>query len=449
MSVTTRRHRIRNISLGLAAVLVGVTLPLSITKGNQVVGGNATLFGLWGAFAALMVVWVLSTDWAWPRLVAVRPYLPSVTAPQRRMRIRRGYDAEHARALVAAGRVGERLSQTFDIGEPEITPKSVAYRLGPKEASAAGPLVVATDRDAAIAKLEKWIKRGVAMEGGFPRTPTPDEIEGMSTEAKQTWIQALGVMGSDESFRIEEWHRGVVDDLRAIGGGAIRLFSVNEKMSQSWQRVPLNRAFLRERIEELQAIRARVDVGEQPENEGELFDELYPFRQRGLDILRRKDRGADQGLVDRVASEWIAGIRRLTEVHHPEFALHFMGTESGPDGQGQRIRELLQRLIFFLQNLVTLRITHARYGTGLKVLDVRDQLNGLIEDGRLNFVVDEETMGGDPAPGQEKRLILRWVQNGKDSDRSFHEGTFVGLPDTESDAGNREDPPLGLNHGGP
>jgi hypothetical protein len=92
---------------------------------------------------------------------AVVSFLPSVRieAPKRRIRLRRrGYDTDHARALVSAGRMGERLSESFDVGEPEITPKSVAYRLGPKQQAARSELAKAAAGHAA--ETRALIQRG-------------------------------------------------------------------------------------------------------------------------------------------------------------------------------------------------------------------------------------------------------------------------------------------------
>jgi hypothetical protein len=75
------------------------------------------------------------------------------------------------------------------------------------------------------------------------------------------------------------------------------------------------------------------------------------------------------------------------------------------------------------------RFTYARYGLGDDVLDPLDRLNGRIRDDRVNFIVDEATMGGNPAPSGRNTLILRWTWNGEEFQSSFAEGTRVGLPD--------------------
>jgi hypothetical protein len=59
---TRRRHRIRNASAGVALVLIGITLPLTITKGNRIYGGNVTLAILWTAIGVSAFIWLLATD---------------------------------------------------------------------------------------------------------------------------------------------------------------------------------------------------------------------------------------------------------------------------------------------------------------------------------------------------------------------------------------------------
>ena len=164
-----------------------------------------------------------------------------------------------------------------------------------------------------------------------------------------------------------------------------------------------------------------------------LYAALHPQLRKGLDILNSANLGADRSLLDRAAIKWTDEVRALAEQTHPDFALHFTIPEhrrgSSQDGQSLHLRPLVQRLSTFLHDLGALRITYAKYGVGTKTLDPRSRLNDLIEDNRVNFIVDEETMGGDPAPGQEKRLIVRWTFQGEEFSRSFTDGTHVELPD--------------------
>jgi hypothetical protein len=259
-------------AVGLALMAIAASIATSAHPEKSIWTHNPTMYVAYG-FLALAVLLGAKALGLLARLRrAAIQFLPSVTveAPKRRLRIwrRRRYDYKHAGALVSAGRMGERLSQTFDVGEPEIAPNSVSWTLGRKQLPEA-PLVVATERDAAIAKIEKWIKRGVAIEKAFTTIKTPKEVEAMSDDGKRTWLRFLGLLSGEEYFQIEQWNHGVIEELREIGGGALSLYSANEKLSRALQMIPLNRAFLRERIEELQAIHARLETPEVVEPSGE------------------------------------------------------------------------------------------------------------------------------------------------------------------------------------
>lgn len=74
-------------------------------------------------------------------------------------------------------------------------------------------------------------------------------------------------------------------------------------------------------------------------------------------------------------------------------------------------------------------ILAAIYGRPGKEADVAAVLSALIsEDQVLDFIVNNETLGGDPAPDEEKNLRLRWSFNGKRDAASFDEYTHVVIP---------------------
>lgn len=52
----------RNAAAAAALVLIGITVPLTITKGNRIYGGNYTLVALWAAVATAVLIWALATD---------------------------------------------------------------------------------------------------------------------------------------------------------------------------------------------------------------------------------------------------------------------------------------------------------------------------------------------------------------------------------------------------
>jgi hypothetical protein len=72
---------------------------------------------------------------------------------------------------------------------------------------------------------------------------------------------------------------------------------------------------------------------------------------------------------------------------------------------------------------------HATYGVENEwQLDVTDSLNKLVSDGRLDIVVNNETMGEDPSPGRLKLLTVEYAADGAKHTNSFLEGTHIVLP---------------------
>jgi hypothetical protein len=71
---------------------------------------------------------------------------------------------------------------------------------------------------------------------------------------------------------------------------------------------------------------------------------------------------------------------------------------------------------------------HAAYGASDSKVDVTDRLNGFILNGRLTIVVDNQTMGGDPAEDREKTLWVEFTSSGKRYTSSLSEGTSIVLP---------------------
>jgi hypothetical protein len=74
-------------------------------------------------------------------------------------------------------------------------------------------------------------------------------------------------------------------------------------------------------------------------------------------------------------------------------------------------------------------VVEARYGVGETWADGAARLNDKIKRDRLNFIVDNETMGGDPAPNRPKVLVITWRVGRETFDSSFSEGTHVVIPD--------------------
>ena len=76
----------------------------------------------------------------------------------------------------------------------------------------------------------------------------------------------------------------------------------------------------------------------------------------------------------------------------------------------------------------TLRINRAIYGNGNRSSDVTSRLNSQIQGGQLNLDVNNQTMGGDPAPNRAKTLTVQYALDGRASQVVINEGDTLRLP---------------------
>ncbi|MEO6120470.1 MAG: DUF3395 domain-containing protein [Terriglobales bacterium] len=74
-----------------------------------------------------------------------------------------------------------------------------------------------------------------------------------------------------------------------------------------------------------------------------------------------------------------------------------------------------------------LHITRATYAYGTRALDVTARLNDQIRGEQLNIQVNNQNMGGDPAPGEEKTLTVNYTMDGESGQRVVREGDSLHL----------------------
>ena len=88
-------------------------------------------------------------------------------------------------------------------------------------------------------------------------------------------------------------------------------------------------------------------------------------------------------------------------------------------------------LLFFVLTLSAAAqrtIVSAEYGAGHRRQNVTGRVQSMVQNGLLNFTVSNDSLGGDPAPGQQKELRLRVRDyNGRTQDMRFREGQSVYL----------------------
>ena len=75
-----------------------------------------------------------------------------------------------------------------------------------------------------------------------------------------------------------------------------------------------------------------------------------------------------------------------------------------------------------------LRIVQASYGEGSRQLDVASRLQSLVQNDRLILKASNETMGGDPARGANKKLTVVYEWQGRRYQTSVSEDSTLTLP---------------------
>ena len=75
-----------------------------------------------------------------------------------------------------------------------------------------------------------------------------------------------------------------------------------------------------------------------------------------------------------------------------------------------------------------LRIIRAYYGWQASTVNVTELLRGRMRDGQLSFVVTNSAMGGDPAVGADKVLVVIYRYQGREAAAIVREGFTLTLP---------------------
>lgn len=76
----------------------------------------------------------------------------------------------------------------------------------------------------------------------------------------------------------------------------------------------------------------------------------------------------------------------------------------------------------------SLRLLEARYGSTARSQDVLARLQSLVQNNRLNLTVSNQTMGGDPAVGAAKSLVLTYEWQGQRFEVRTREGRTLNIP---------------------
>jgi hypothetical protein len=74
------------------------------------------------------------------------------------------------------------------------------------------------------------------------------------------------------------------------------------------------------------------------------------------------------------------------------------------------------------------RIVRAYYGWHANTVNVTEVLRSRIRDGQINFVVTNSALGGDPAVGADKILVVIYRYQGREAAAIVREGNTLALP---------------------
>ncbi|PYT94091.1 MAG: hypothetical protein DMG36_06645 [Acidobacteria bacterium] len=74
------------------------------------------------------------------------------------------------------------------------------------------------------------------------------------------------------------------------------------------------------------------------------------------------------------------------------------------------------------------RIVRAYYGWHASTVNVTEVLRGRMRDGQISFVVTNSALGGDPAVGADKILVVIYRYQGREAAAIVREGNTLALP---------------------
>ena len=73
-------------------------------------------------------------------------------------------------------------------------------------------------------------------------------------------------------------------------------------------------------------------------------------------------------------------------------------------------------------------IVEARYGFGGSTFDVKERIKARISGGTISLFIDNESMGGDPAPTFSKSVFVRYTYDGVENTKTVGEFNTLSLP---------------------
>jgi hypothetical protein len=215
----------------------------------------------------------------------------------------------------------------------------------------------------------------------------------------------------------------------AILGGIIGSDSTKAALTQLGASFAMNSILLKySRSAESQAdvlgTQILYDSGYDPRAMGQFFQILEDQQENRGQVEFFSNHPSPDNRIGRVNEEVTAlgGVQRNATTNSREFddTKRYLQTLAGPTAKEQTQAGPQTRA-------PELVIVSARYGAGNRYVDVRQRMQGRVQNGRLNLVVNNSSMGSDPI-NQTKQLQLRYQWDNRTYDVTVWEDDRLTVP---------------------
>jgi len=168
------------------------------------------------------------------------------------------------------------------------------------------------------------------------------------------------------------------------------------------------------------------DAGYDPRAMGQFFEKIEAEQQGSGQVEFFANHPNPDHRIERVTQEVAAlgGARRgFTNSGQFDQNKQYVLSLPAPRGQPQQASAN--------SGASALAIVSASYGAGDRFFDVRQRLQSLVQNDRLNFQVTNASMGGDPSMDQAKTLLVRYRWNERTYDITARETDRLSIPTSQ------------------
>ncbi len=171
-------------------------------------------------------------------------------------------------------------------------------------------------------------------------------------------------------------------------------------------------------------LRLPSDVARYDDHNLQILRATYGYGSRSFDVTDRLQRQVHNDRLDlRVTNDSMGGDPAVNQEKTLTVQYSFSGrTNQVVVREGDYLR-LPDATVSYSEG--DLQILRATYGDGSRQFDVTSRLQRQIYNDRIDLRVTNETMGGDPAVGEEKSLTVLYSANGRRDQVVVREGDYL------------------------